>query len=388
MSTVSKQSRKPKRSRKQSVAARRFEDLHARYERPRARRRAARRRELKRRMQIAKAYLHRRKEGKLEKNVVQEVAGEMGCSVATVRRYAKRYREEGKAALMPTSSRPQTIHYQLTVEVRMLVVTFRALLGWGGRRLVAEFQRRGLGTLSHTSAYRIFRAHHLPIRRYHPQARCEGIAYRRYQRAHPDDLWHIDFKGPLKGGTQKLYGLVIVDDYSRYCLGATGGSNCTAQVVIDALRQAFLRYGAPRELMTDNGRAFTSVWEEGNHVFDEFLRPYGLEHLTIPPYYPEANGKAEAFIKILHGECLSLIADQVQTQQDFQKMIDDYVRYYNNYRAHGSLDYKPPVARYLRIEPKVQGVAGIWGLPDLGCPWLAGFAESPPSPVKSLMIVK
>ena len=39
--------------------------------------------------------------------------------------------------------------------------------------------------------------------------------------------------------------------------------------------------------MSDNGRAFTSVWEDVEHRFEKALRPYGVEHLLIPPYYPE-----------------------------------------------------------------------------------------------------
>ena len=35
--------------------------------------------------------------------------------------------------------------------------------------------------------------------------------------------------------------------------------------------------------MSDNGRAFTSVWEDVEHRFDQTLRPYGVEHLLIPP---------------------------------------------------------------------------------------------------------
>lgn len=117
------------------------------------------------------------------------------------------------------------------------------------------------------------------------------------------------------------------------------------------------------------------------------LRNYGVEQLLIPPYYPEANGKVEAFIKTLSNEALGLLADQVSTPQTLQEAMDLYVTYYNNYRCHSAISYQPPVARYLGRKKAVSGLAGIFGLPDLGCPQWAGWVEPPPSPVKALVVV-
>jgi len=122
-----------------------------------------------------------------------------------------------------------------------------------------------------------------------------------------NDLWHVDFKGPIQLGSFKLYLFVIEDDYSRYVLDVHVGFDCTADTAIARVQQAIQHYGVPRQLMSDNGRAFTSVWEDVEHRFDQTLRPYGVEHLLIPPYYPEANGKVEAFIKILSHEALSVL---------------------------------------------------------------------------------
>ena len=138
--------------------------------------------------------------------------------------------------------------------------------------------------------------------------------------------------------------------------------------------------------MSDNGRAFTSVWEDVEHRFEKALRPYGVEHLLIPPYYPEENGKVEAFIKILSHEALAVLGDHVDTPQALQDALDTYVRYYNNYRLHSALNYQPPVKRYLGYAPKVRGWAEIWNLPDLGCPEWVGWAEPPPSPTKALIL--
>jgi len=151
----------------------------------------------------------------------------------------------------------------------MLVVTIRTLLGWCGQRIAAFLKRRNICELSHTTVYRIFQRYHLTVRIYHPKAVRNGIDYGRFERHSPDDLWHVDFKGPIKVGQYTIYLFVIQDDYSRYVLDLHVCKDCTADTAIDRIERAFNRYGVPRQLMSDNGRAFTSVWEDVNHRRDK-----------------------------------------------------------------------------------------------------------------------
>ena len=97
----------------------------------------------------------------------------------------------------------------------MLIVTIRTLLGWCGQRIAAELERRQIYKLSHPSVYTIFRRYHLKVRTYHPKAVHNGIAYTRFERKRPNELWHVDFKGPIKLGAWTLYLFVIQDDHSR-----------------------------------------------------------------------------------------------------------------------------------------------------------------------------
>ena len=68
-------------------------------------------------------------------------------------------------------------------------------------------------------------------------------------------------------------------------------------------QQAFVHTGYPDELLSDNGTEFASVWEENLTQFGKLADTGGI-HRTTVPYYPQANGKAEAFIKILNRELL------------------------------------------------------------------------------------
>jgi len=46
----------------------------------------------------------------------------------------------------------------------------------------------------------------------------------------------------------------------------------------------FVRFGVPREIVTDGGPPFTS------HKIADILEKYHVRHLMISPYHPQANG--------------------------------------------------------------------------------------------------
>jgi transposase InsO family protein len=382
---TSQAKRKEKHSRRQTLARRRQADLQQ-QRRKRFESRRVMIKEVKRRRRIVRHYHRLRQAGSREADAAQQTAAQFACGVASVRRYAQAFAQGGMAALKPRPPGPQHPASPIPMACQLLVVTIRTLLGWCGQRISAELKRRQIGTLSHTSIYRLFRRYHLKRRTYHPKGIRPGIDYQRWERDQANDLWHVDFKGPIHLGSIKLYLFVIEDDYSRYVLDVHVGRDSTADTAIARVQQAIQTYGAPRQLMSDNGRAFTSVWESVDHRFEQALRPYGVEHLLIPPYYPEENGKVEAFIKILSHEALAVLVDHVDTPQQLQNALDTYVAYYNNYRLHSALNYQPPVKRYLGYAPKVWGLAGLWNLPDLGCPEWIGGAEPPPSPTRALIL--
>lgn len=73
--------------------------------------------------------------------------------------------------------------------------------------------------ISHTSVNRIFHQYHLPTKAYHPKGKSDGIKHHRYRRRGSNELWHLDFKGPIKlFNGQNVYLLVVLDDFSRFCM--------------------------------------------------------------------------------------------------------------------------------------------------------------------------
>ncbi|NRA93587.1 MAG: transposase family protein [Psychroserpens sp.] len=66
----------------------------------------------------------------------------------------------------------------------------------------------------------------------------------------------------------------------------------TAGVVIEKLKKCFAQNGVPEIVVSDNGPCFHS------HEFKEFSKEWNFAHKTSSLRYPQANGQAEAGVKI------------------------------------------------------------------------------------------
>jgi len=372
--------RKPKAARNRTIAQKRAQQLKQARERKRRTRYLSRRQLIlaaKRRKKAVNYYRSLERAGHTERQAAQQTAEKFQTSLSSIRRWEKLNRERGFRALMDESRRPHTIHFQISLEVKLLVVVIRTLLGWGEHRISVELERREIATISHTSVNRIFHQYHLPTKARHPKGKSDGVKRRCYQRRTANELWHLDFKGPLTLlNGQKVWFMVVIDDFSRFCLGVHVCESTCADTVITALRADFERYGKPKEILTDNATAFTSVWQDSVGQFTAYLASVGIEHKLISAYYPESNGKAEAFIKILSTECLKM--KEFADPQELETFVAKFVMYYNQYRAHGGVGYKPPVWWYAGTSPKVKGLGALWGLEAVAQQWSGeSSAESP-----------
>ena len=59
------------------------------------------------------------------------------------------------------------------------------------------------------------------------------------------------------------------------------------------LEEIFVRYGVPREIVTDQGTQFTSK------LVKDITKKYQIKHKRSTPYHPQANGQVESTNKTL-----------------------------------------------------------------------------------------
>lgn len=115
----------------------------------------------------------------------------------------------------------------------------------------------------------------------------------------------------------------------------------TAQSLIHALCQAFMKRGLPRSLLTDNGAAM--VAEETTAG----LAKLGVLHRTTLPYTPAMNGKQEVLWARVEGRLMAMLDGEENLTLDALNLATQaWVEQEYNRTRHKELD-ATPLARYM-----------------------------------------
>ena len=133
----------------------------------------------------------------------------------------------------------------------------------------------------------------------------------------------------------------------------------------DGLRTALATYGAPEQILTDNGKVFTGRFHHPpvEVLFEAICREHGIEHLLTQPRSPTTTGKIERFHRSLRAEFLS-------TKRAFtnlkvaQQTLDEWVHDYNTARPHQSLSMQTPAERFTRATASTTSKALLKPGPD------------------------
>ena len=129
----------------------------------------------------------------------------------------------------------------------------------------------------------------------------------------PWERIHIDFAGPFMG---HMY-FIAVDAHSKWPEVHVMNS-ITASKTIDILRQIFGRSGVVKQIISDNGRTFTS--EE----FQTFCRNNGIIHKTSAPWHPATQGLVERFVQTFKLAMKSASTDGGSLHQKINSFLLQY----------------------------------------------------------------
>src|SRR3954466_14338091 len=233
------------------------------------------------------------------------------------------------------------------------------------------------GLPSRSTVNRILVRHGLVIGRARRRKRSD---YVRWQRLAAMQLWQLDIvygpqlfdmaTGELRGG-RVVAGL---DDHSRFCVLARVFERATGRAICLAFSEALERYGAPEEVLTDNGKQFSDRFGRGGEVlFDKICRRNGIAHRLTAPRSPTTTGKIERFHQTLQRELLD-DAPPFASLLEAQAALDDWVREYNADRPHQARDTERPVTPAERFQPAGEERRELLGL------WLPGSLTAIPEP--------
>lgn len=277
---------------------------------------------------------------------VTEVALRYGVTRQTVHRWLRRYARYGLAGLASESTRPGSCPHQMRPEVEARIVEMRlAHPTWGPRTIAHYLGREEVSPVpGRSSIHRCLARHRLidPQKR-----RRKREDYRRWERERAMELWQMDIMAGVRLTDGRELKLVTgVDDHSRFCVSAKLVWRATAQPVCEALLEALARYGAPEQILTDNGKVFTGRFGAGSGLvlFDRICREHDVRHLLTAPRSPTTTGKVERFHWTLQREFLA--GRTFASLEQAQAELDTWVEEYNAERPHQSLGMASPGARF------------------------------------------
>ncbi len=295
-----------------------------------------------------------------------EAAVAAGYSRRSVFRWTGLYKAAGIAALLPKSRARLQAQAAVPDWVSKVVIAIRLATYWNSKRIAAEMERRQIYKVGHTYIDGLFK------RLGCSRGSVTPTPGPRYERSQPNELWHIDIKGPffirLAGrGYLKTWLFGLVDDHSRFLIGLQIHTDSQASPIIRWLEDCFELCGKPLQLMSDNGNPFV-VWMPGVLTrFGKRLRDLNIRHLRTQISTPWTNGKIEAFWEVLQSEVLDrhLFSSLAEAETALRGFAD----YYNFHRLSGTLGWRTPAERYLGIPFADRGFEHIPALEHLQ-PWL------------------
>lgn len=174
---------------------------------------------------------------------------------------------------------------------------------------------------------------------------------RSFERAKPNQLWQSDlFTFVLKRENRRVHLVVFLDDHSRFVVGYGLHATASGALVREVLEAGIRNFGAPEEVLTDNGPQYVT-WR-GRSAFTRLLERRGIRHVVSRPRHPQTLGKTERFWGTLWRECLERAI--FQGLDDARRRVGLFIDYYNFQRTNQGIGGLVPADRYFGAAPEVQ----------------------------------
>ena len=310
--------------------------------------------------EMSNAYNHRlRLVHSARQSGIKATARLFQTTVPTVRKWLRRYQQQGPSGLVERSRAPHHQPRQTPVAVEQQVVALRQQVPtFGARRLIREFDL----PLSHRALERIWRAHGLIRKRRKKYQRKQDLAaikatWRLFQQISADtkDLDDIPQYWPQ---AQPL-GLPPIQYTARevrsgllFLAFAQRRTAAASAVFANRIQHHLARCGIDlRHLVwqTDNGSEFI-----GGHA--EQGRPTGFpaalgdsRHQRIPPAAHTYQSDVETVHRLIEDEFFDL--ETFQDRSDFLAKATLYQLYFNLVRSNSHKDHQSPWQILQRLAP-------------------------------------
>jgi putative transposase len=194
---------------------------------------------------------------------------------------------------------------------------------WGTERIRGELRKLGIAVGNGS------------IRRYRWKSppRPPSQTWRTFLRNHAAQIWAADLFTVPTVTYRTLYVLFFVTHDRRELVHFRVTAHPTAAWVWRQLLEATAWGRQPKHLLRDRDAVY-------GRDFIVKAQRLGIHTLLTPFQAPRANAIAERVIRTLRAECLDHVL--ILNAPHLERLLAEYVRYYNEARPHRSLELAPP----------------------------------------------
>ncbi len=277
-----------------------------------------------------------------------------GVSSSTLTHWEQRYEKFGADGLMP-KVRSQTdgrLGTKIPIAVQTEIIKIKREKPEYGIKSIHNWLYRFRGMKVSTGSIRktVVREG-LPLAKKPKKKKRSSDRVRRFERAKPMQLWQSDITQFTLGQYwSRVYLTVFMDDHSRYIVGWRLQSRQTADLVIDAFKDAVMRFGKPEEVLTDQGRQYFA-WR-GKSELEKLLDKEGIKHVVSRAHHPQTLGKCERFWETVGNEFWTRA--KPQDLEEARVRLKYFIDHYNHQRPHQGLDGHVPADRFFGIAQEVR----------------------------------
>jgi transposase InsO family protein len=294
------------------------------------------------------------------KETMSQLCREFQISRPTGYLWLKRYREGGSSltAVVEKSRRPQRSPQRTTSAVETRVVKLRQQEGWGAKAIRHVLERDEGIRLGRMTVHRILERHGqiADEDRHRP-------ATQRFERAEPNELWQMDFKGQFPMGRRQCFPLSVLDDHSRYLIGLRALGGTRTEGVQQSLVELFVEHGVPDAMLMDHGVPwFNAINGHGLTRLSVNLIRQGIRLYFSGVRHPQTQGKVEKF----HDTLRRAVEHRNRWPNDLRQWQNEFadIRYtYNHRRPHEALNMEVPATRYRPSRRHYQAHPPDWEYP-------------------------
>jgi len=282
-------------------------------------------------------------------------------SPSTKRRAVKQCVEEGlggAAAACRALGLARASYYRVSRpsaesrQVRQEVIALSERHPRYGYRRITALLRRGGFEVNVKRVARLRREEGFKVSKRQRRMRRLGLSTAERQRAgRARQVWSWDFVEDQTENGSRFRILTLLDEYTRESLAVHAAWSIRAVEVIEVLKSAIARYGAPEHLRSDNGPEFIA------YAIQDWLAEAKIKTLYIRPGSPWENPFIESYHDKLRDECLN--RELFGSLREARVILEAWRIEYNEERPHSSLGDQTPSEFARRSNSPLQSPSGL-----------------------------